>query len=59
MIAQHRNIPIAVPELLKTYDGTAEAYFQQVDKLIKQINALNLKSSEEIQIAQKLLLNFT
>ncbi len=49
----------AVSELLKTYEGTAEAYFQQVGKLIKQINALNLKSSKEIQVAQKLLLNFT
>ncbi|MGB6298208.1 MAG: ATP-binding protein [Rivularia sp. (in: cyanobacteria)] len=45
-------------DLIKTYDGVLEAYFRQVDKLIKQIDAPNLKSPEEIQTAQKLLLDF-
>ncbi|MEL6461438.1 MAG: ATP-binding protein [Cyanobacteria bacterium J06621_15] len=43
---------------LQTYDGVQDAYFQEVDKLIKQISELNLKSPSQIQVAQKLLLNF-
>ena len=48
-----------ISKLLKTYEGVPKAYFQEVDKVIKKIDALNLKSPEEIQAAQKLLLNFT
>ncbi|MEM1395114.1 MAG: HAMP domain-containing protein, partial [Cyanobacteria bacterium P01_H01_bin.150] len=49
----------AITKLLKTYEGVPEAYFQQVDELIEQINQLNLESPEDIQTAQNLLLKFT
>lgn len=49
----------AISNLLKTYEGVPETYFQQVNKLIKQIGTENLQSPEEIQAAQKLLLDFT
>ena len=49
----------AISNLLKTYEGVPETYFQQVNKLIKQIGTDNLQSPEEIQAAQKLLLDFT
>ena len=50
---------MAIPKLLKTYDGVPQAYFKQVDKLIKQIDAPNLKSPEQIQTARKLLFEFS
>ena len=49
----------AITKLLKTYEGVPEAYFQQDDELIEQINQLNLESPEDIQTAQNLLLKFT
>ncbi len=58
---EHKDMKhnMAIYKFLKTYKGVPEAYFQEVDKLIKQINVLNLKSPEKIQVAQKLLLDFT
>jgi len=48
-----------VANFLRTYNGVQDAYFEEVNKLIKQIDALNLKSPSQIQSAQKLLLDFT
>ncbi|BAY81233.1 two-component sensor histidine kinase [Calothrix parasitica NIES-267] len=48
-----------VVTFLRTYNGVQDTYFEQVDKLIKQIDASNLKSPSQIQAAQKLLLDFT
>ncbi|MDY6903002.1 MAG: ATP-binding protein [Cyanobacteriota bacterium] len=59
IIAERSGDAKAISTFLKTYEGVPETYFQQVDKLIKQIDAQNLQSPEEIQAAQKLLLNFT
>lgn len=58
---QHKDMKhnMAIPKLLKTYDGVPQAYFKQVDKLIKQIDAPNLKSPEQIQTARKLLFEFS
>ena len=48
-----------VSAFLQTYDGVQDAYFEEVEQLIKQIGLLNLKSPAQIQTAQKLLLDFT
>ncbi|AFY57164.1 histidine kinase,HAMP domain-containing protein,histidine kinase [Rivularia sp. PCC 7116] len=48
-----------VVSFLQTYDGVQEEYFEEVDKLIAQIDAPNLKSPSQIQTARKLLLDFT
>lgn len=59
--AQHPEHSEKIFNLLTTYNGVPEAYFEKVDKLIKQIDIPNLKSAKEkkIQTAQKLLLDFT
>ncbi|NJO58176.1 MAG: HAMP domain-containing protein [Richelia sp. RM2_1_2] len=48
-----------ISQLLKTYEGVPELYFQEVERLIQQIDVPNLKSPEQIQAAEKLLLNFS
>lgn len=59
--AQHPEHSEKIFNLLTTYNGVPEAYFEKVDKLIKQIDIPNLKSAKEkkIQTAQKLLLDFS
>ena len=59
IIAEAPEHAAKITDLLETYQGVPQAYFQWVDKLIKQINEQNLESPEEIQVAQKLLLDFT
>ncbi len=58
-ITAHPEHSTKIIDLLKTYNGVPQAYFQEVDKLIKQIDVANLKSPEKIQEAQKLLLDLT
>ena len=48
-----------VVDFLKTYNGVPESYFEQVDELIKKLDLANLKSPQQIQTSQKLLLDFT
>ena len=48
-----------VANFLRTYNGVQDTYFEEVNKLIKQIDTSNLKSPSQIQSAQKLLLDFT
>lgn len=59
--AQHPEHSEKIFNLLTTYNDVPEAYFEKVDKLIKQIDIPNLKSAKEkkIQTAQKLLLDFS
>lgn len=58
---QHKAIKdsMAISQFLKTYEGVPQAYFEQVDKLIEKIDLPNLQSPQQIQTAQKLLLDFT
>jgi signal transduction histidine kinase len=46
-------------DFLQVYNGVTEAYFERVDRLIKEIDIANLKSPKQIQTAQKLFLDFT
>lgn len=48
-----------VSKFLKTYEGLPRIYFQEVDRLINQIDAANLKSPEQIEAAEQLLLDFS
>jgi two-component system NtrC family sensor kinase len=48
----------ALPVFLRTYEGVPQAYFQELDKLIEQINPPSLKQNESLA-AQKRLLQFT
>ncbi len=48
----------ALPVFLRTYEGVPQAYFQELDKLIKPINPPSLKPNESLA-AQKRLLQFT
>ncbi|MBW4491801.1 MAG: HAMP domain-containing histidine kinase [Oscillatoria princeps RMCB-10] len=48
----------ALPVFLRNYEGVPQAYFQELDKLIGQINAPSLKPTESLA-AQKRLLQFT
>ena len=48
-----------INNLLKTYRGLPEAYFQEIRNILQQINSSNLDSPEKIATAQKLLLGFT
>ncbi|MEO1377379.1 MAG: ATP-binding protein [Cyanobacteria bacterium J06635_10] len=59
LIAEAPEDSEKITKFLKTYEGIQQAYFEEVYKLIKQIDPPNLKSPEQIQAAQKLLLNFT
>ncbi len=59
IFAQHPEHSETISSLLKTYNGVPEAYFEKVDKLINQIDIPTLKSTEKIQNAQKLLLDFS
>ncbi len=59
--SEHKDMihSMAMPNLLKTYKGVPQVYFERVDELIKQIDVPNSQSAEQIQAHQKLLLNFT
>ncbi|MEM6752396.1 MAG: ATP-binding protein [Cyanobacteria bacterium P01_C01_bin.38] len=59
ILAENPKHSQEIINFIKAYDDVLQAYFVQVDKLIKEIDARNLKSPEEIQTAQKLLLDFT
>ncbi|MGD1913531.1 MAG: ATP-binding protein [Rivularia sp. (in: cyanobacteria)] len=59
LIAEAPEDSEKITKLLNTYEGIQQAYFKEVDELIEQIDPPNLKSPEQIQAAQKLLLNFT
>lgn len=48
-----------ISSLLKTYQGIPEAYFQEVNNILQQIDFSDLDSPEKITTTQKLLLNFT
>jgi len=48
-----------IPHFLETYAGVPEAYFQQLEELIEQIDPTSVKSPEHIEAAQQLLLDFT
>ena len=49
IVAEYPKHSQEIIDLITTYDGVLQAYFIQVDKLIKQIDASNRKSPEEIQ----------
>ncbi len=59
--SEHKDMKhsMAMPNLLKTYKGVPQVYFERVDELIKQIDVPNSQSAEQIQAHQKLLLDFT
>ncbi|MEO0968165.1 MAG: ATP-binding protein [Cyanobacteria bacterium J06639_18] len=48
-----------IPDLLQTYRGIPEAYFQEIRSILQKIDYPNLDSPEKITNAQKLLLDFT
>ena len=48
-----------IPNLLQTYRGIPEAYFQEIRSILQKIDYPNLDSPEKIANAQKLLLDFT
>ena len=49
-----------IPDLLQTYRGIPEAYFQEIRSILQKIDSSsNLDSPEKIANAQKLLLDFT
>ena len=57
-VGQYPEHSQKISQLLKTYKGVPELYFQEVERLLEQIDVPNLKSPEQIQAAEKLLLNF-
>ena len=48
-----------IPSLLKTYRGIPEAYFQNIRKVLQQIDSSGLGSPAKITAARKLLQDFT
>lgn len=58
-LAEYPQHSQTISIFLKTYNGIPEAYLNKVEKLIEQIDISNLKSAEDIETAQKLLLDFS
>jgi len=50
--------PASLEKWLQTYDGTVEAYSQQIEFVLRQIEPVSL-SPDEVPAAQRLLLEFT
>ncbi|MDY6784157.1 MAG: ATP-binding protein [Cyanobacteriota bacterium] len=50
---------VEIPEFLQTYNGVAEQYLQNLDRLVRELRSLSVKSPAEIDRAQRLLLDFT
>jgi signal transduction histidine kinase len=50
---------VTIPRFIHTYTGVATEYAEKLQKLVQQIHPSKLKSPEETEKAQKLLLNFT